>query len=298
MFVLVGQVERAFRGREAFQEIDQVATIGGLAANGPPSRRAAAERAAGRRRRRPGGARRPARAGAPLASRGPARRGAARRRRRRTPRGRRRRARSPTTSGPSLQFLACAERPVILAGGGVLRARTSTDLLRFAELLHVPVIAAWRRGGRHLERPSAVPRHGRLRQPGRRPRAARRRRRAARHRLPAQRDHLVRLHDPRDGPGVGARRPRAPATGPGLPPAERTIRADARAFLRGGRRPPPGGPCSTRPVADARQAGQRRRSRRVGGRDRDRRRGTGPARASIPAVSSRRSAGSSPTTRS
>ena len=31
MFALVGQVERAFRGREAFQEIDQVATIGGLA---------------------------------------------------------------------------------------------------------------------------------------------------------------------------------------------------------------------------------------------------------------------------
>ena len=34
---------------------------------------------------------------------------------------------------------------MILAGGGVLRARTSTELLRFAELLQVPVIAAWRR---------------------------------------------------------------------------------------------------------------------------------------------------------
>jgi acetolactate synthase-1/2/3 large subunit len=34
---------------------------------------------------------------------------------------------------------------VILAGGGVLRARTSTELLRFAELLQVPIIAAWRR---------------------------------------------------------------------------------------------------------------------------------------------------------
>ena len=31
MFALVGQVERPFRGREAFQEIDQTATIGGLA---------------------------------------------------------------------------------------------------------------------------------------------------------------------------------------------------------------------------------------------------------------------------
>ena len=31
MFAAVGQVERAFLGREAFQEIDQVATLGGLA---------------------------------------------------------------------------------------------------------------------------------------------------------------------------------------------------------------------------------------------------------------------------
>ena len=44
-----------------------------------------------------------------------------------------------------IELLASARRPVILAGGGVLRARTSTELLRFAELLQVPVIAAWRR---------------------------------------------------------------------------------------------------------------------------------------------------------
>ena len=31
MFAVVGQVERAMLGREAFQEIDQVATLGGLA---------------------------------------------------------------------------------------------------------------------------------------------------------------------------------------------------------------------------------------------------------------------------
>jgi acetolactate synthase-1/2/3 large subunit len=33
MFVLVGQVDRPFRGREAFQEIEQATTIGGLAAH-------------------------------------------------------------------------------------------------------------------------------------------------------------------------------------------------------------------------------------------------------------------------
>ena len=45
-----------------------------------------------------------------------------------------------------LNLLAGAERPVILAGAGVLRARTSTELVKFAELLHVPVMASWRHG--------------------------------------------------------------------------------------------------------------------------------------------------------
>jgi acetolactate synthase-1/2/3 large subunit len=45
-----------------------------------------------------------------------------------------------------LRLLLGARRPVILAGAGVLRARTSNDLLRFAELTRVPVIASWRRG--------------------------------------------------------------------------------------------------------------------------------------------------------
>ena len=37
------------------------------------------------------------------------------------------------------------ERPVILAGAGVLRSRGTADLVRLAELLDVPVIASWRR---------------------------------------------------------------------------------------------------------------------------------------------------------
>jgi acetolactate synthase-1/2/3 large subunit len=44
-----------------------------------------------------------------------------------------------------IELLASARRPVILAGGGILHARTSTELVKFAELLQVPVIAAWRR---------------------------------------------------------------------------------------------------------------------------------------------------------
>ncbi len=52
----------------------------------------------------------------------------------------------PTTAIRAvIELLASARRPVILAGAGILRARTSTELTRFAELLQVPVIAAWRR---------------------------------------------------------------------------------------------------------------------------------------------------------
>ena len=143
MFALVGQVERAFRGREAFQEIDQATTIGGLAAHAIELTAVAdVPRMVGDAVRavlvgRPG----PAflslpedlldeelPAGTQLDTSRPA----------------------PIRPEPEdvravLHFLASAERPVILAGGGVLRARTSTDLVRLAELLRVPVIAGWRR---------------------------------------------------------------------------------------------------------------------------------------------------------
>ncbi|MFL5680973.1 MAG: thiamine pyrophosphate-dependent enzyme [Chloroflexota bacterium] len=143
MFVLIGQVERAVRGREAFQEVDQVGSFGRLAkwAAEPTTVedvRAAVEE--GIRQAlggRPGPVlislpedlldetiddERPADVSRPA-----------------TPRAEVDDVRS------ILQLLASARRPVIVAGGGVLRARTSSDLTRFAELLHVPVVAAWRR---------------------------------------------------------------------------------------------------------------------------------------------------------
>ncbi len=143
MFVVTGQVQRAIRGREAFQEVDQVGTLGGLA------KWAAEPQTAGEIGSAMAEATRQALGGRP----GPVLLSIAEdlfdepmaeSDRLETPR--------PPTLRPTdeevrsiIEFLASAERPVILAGGGVLRARTSTELIRFAELLQVPVIAAWRR---------------------------------------------------------------------------------------------------------------------------------------------------------
>ena len=154
----------AFRGREAFQEVDLVETIGRLAkwageiddpATAPP-----------RSRRRSGPPSRAARPGRPLAPRG---RAATWTLPEGTPRPGRPR-RTPTRPAASdvravLHLLAAAERPVILAGAGVLRARCSNDLVRFAELLHVPVIAALAARRRVPNDHAALPRHGRLRRP-------------------------------------------------------------------------------------------------------------------------------------
>ena len=143
MFVAVGQVERSVRGREAFQEIDQVATLGGLAkwAAEPRTADEVATAMAEAVRQALGGRPGPVVLSLPedlldepmpddahLDGNRPA----------------------PVRATDEeiravIEFLASAERPVILAGGGVLRARTSTELTRFAELLQVPVIAAWRR---------------------------------------------------------------------------------------------------------------------------------------------------------
>jgi acetolactate synthase-1/2/3 large subunit len=143
MFVAIGQVERSVRGREAFQEIDQVATLGGLAkwAAEPTTADEVASTMSEAVRQALGGRPGPVVLSLPedlldepmpddahLDGNRPA----------------------PVRATDDeirsiIEFLTSAERPVILAGGGVLRARTSTELTRFAELLQVPVIAAWRR---------------------------------------------------------------------------------------------------------------------------------------------------------
>ena len=143
MFALVGQVETAHRGHEAFQEIDQVATIGGLAkwAAEPDEPDDVAPAMAEAVRQALGGRPGPVLLSLPedlLDQTVPADTRV-----------------DASRSGPArpddgeirgvIEMLASADRPVILAGGGVLRARTSTELLRFAELLQVPVVAAWRR---------------------------------------------------------------------------------------------------------------------------------------------------------
>lgn len=144
MFAFVGQVERASRGREGFQEIDVAESIGRLAKwSAEPTDVESAVEAAARAVEQaltgrpgpvvlsmaedlldelvpPGGGPQLGRVAPPRPSDDEVR--------------------------DVLQLLAGAERPVILAGAGVLRARTSNDLIRLAELLRVPVVASWRRG--------------------------------------------------------------------------------------------------------------------------------------------------------
>ena len=127
MFAFVGQVERAARGREGFQEIDVATTIGGLAKWAAEPTDVGTSAVQGR-----GDAVDQALNGRPgpvvlSRRRGPARRDG--------PAGRRARLSRVPPPRPTddevrdvLQLLAGAERPVILAGAGVLRARTSNDL--------------------------------------------------------------------------------------------------------------------------------------------------------------------------
>ncbi|MGH2465024.1 MAG: thiamine pyrophosphate-binding protein, partial [Candidatus Limnocylindrales bacterium] len=144
MFALVGQVAREFQGREAFQEIDQPGSIGRLAKwsveidsaeRAEPMMIEAVRQALGGR---PG----PVLISLPedlLDELVPGQTGDVQ-------------AYRVVRVEPDdlavrrvLQQLTAARRPVILAGAGVLRSRGTADLVRFAELLEVPVIASWRR---------------------------------------------------------------------------------------------------------------------------------------------------------
>jgi acetolactate synthase-1/2/3 large subunit len=120
---------------------------------------------------------------------------------------------------------------VILAGAGVLRARTSTDLVKLAELLRVPIIASWRRGDVvSNDHPLYLGMAG-YGSP-----------RVVRERLERADVLLVvgcRLSEITSFgysiPAAGQRWVHVdvePLARPGLPPPERTVRADARAFLR------------------------------------------------------------------
>jgi acetolactate synthase-1/2/3 large subunit len=142
-FAAVGQVVRSVQGREAFQEIDQVATLGGLAkwaaeprsgADVPAIMTEAIRQALGGR---PG----PVLLALPADLLDEP-----------MPEDARLEAGRPNLPRATdeeiravIELLASARRPVILAGAGILRARTSTELTRFAELLQVPIIASWRR---------------------------------------------------------------------------------------------------------------------------------------------------------
>ena len=143
LFAAIGQVERSNKGREAFQEIDQVATLGGLAkwAGEPQSVADLPGLVSTAVREALGG--RPGPAVLTLAEDlldetmpDDARLESTRQQQPRA---------SDDDIRATIELLASARRPVILAGAGVLRARTSTELTRFAELLQVPIIASWRR---------------------------------------------------------------------------------------------------------------------------------------------------------
>ena len=148
LIAIVGQVDRPARGREAFQEADLVAVFGGLCRWAREVRDVAALPGALDEALRRATTGRPGPVllslpedlldepapvdGGRVATAtvlGPPR----------APEP------DPTTVRRILHLLLDAERPVILAGAGVLRSRATADLVRLAEMVDVPVVAAWRR---------------------------------------------------------------------------------------------------------------------------------------------------------
>jgi len=148
VIALTGQVARPTRGREGFQEADLAATVGGFCRWAREVRDVAALPAILDEAIRRATAGRPGPvllslpedllaeevADAPVRPGGAATPGPSR-----TP------TPDPIHVRRILHLLLDAERPVILAGGGVLRSRATADLVRLAEFVDVPVIAAWRR---------------------------------------------------------------------------------------------------------------------------------------------------------
>lgn len=145
LIALVGQVERAHLGREAFQEVDLVRSVGSLASfaaqlDEPLDTTGLLARMA---RRLHGGRPGPMLLSLPqdvldieIETDGAT-----------TPTGQATRSAGIDRSAVAriLKMLAASERGVILAGGGVLRARATKRLVVLSEALAVPVIAAWRR---------------------------------------------------------------------------------------------------------------------------------------------------------
>ena len=143
LFAVVGQVERSLVGREAFQEIDQVGTLGGLAkwAAEPHDAADVVSTLTEAIRQALGGRPGPVLLALPEDLLDEPMPDDARMENGRPslPRA------ADEEIRAVIELLASARRPVILAGAGILRARTSTELTRFAELLQVPIIASWRR---------------------------------------------------------------------------------------------------------------------------------------------------------
>src|SRR5450759_3811952 len=148
VIAIVGQVRSDLRGREAFQEMDLVRAFEPIVKwaveiKDPGEAWAILERAvAAATRGRPGPVLLsvPADvmdalvAAPPIAATKP---GASRPEHQSEP--------DPTLVRKIRHLLADARRPLILAGAGVLRARSTDALVRFAETMRVPVVASWRR---------------------------------------------------------------------------------------------------------------------------------------------------------
>lgn len=144
VIAIVGQVRREVRGREAFQEMDMVRTFEPIVkwaaeAKDPAEVAALGERAvATALKGRPG----PVLLAVPedlLDFRVPGGQLPANR------------VEHPVEPDPSLirkalHLLLNGRKPLIVAGAGVLRSRSTDALVRFAETVQVPVVSSWRRG--------------------------------------------------------------------------------------------------------------------------------------------------------